>query len=92
MTNDDMYNPVPLVYTRPAPHEQRARSEEFLQRMRTRRSIRRFSTEPVPFELIADAVAAAGTAPSGASQQPWTFVRALSSASRMIPIIKIIGV
>ncbi len=74
VTNDDMYNPVPLVYTRPTPQEQRARSEEFLQCMRTRRSIRQFSTEPVPFELIANAVAAAGTAPSGANQQPWTFV------------------
>lgn len=69
-----MYNPVPLFYTRPAPQEQRARSEEFLRRMRTRRSIRQFSTEPVPFALIANAVAAAGTAPSGANQQPWTFV------------------
>jgi iodotyrosine deiodinase len=42
--------------------------------MRRRRSVRRFSSEPVPFELIANAVAAAGTAPSGAHQQPWTFV------------------
>jgi iodotyrosine deiodinase len=42
--------------------------------MRTRRSVRQFSREPVPFELIANAVAAAGTAPSGANQQPWTFV------------------
>src|SRR5688572_9074310 len=42
--------------------------------MRTRRSVRQFSCEPVPFELVANAVAAAGTAPSGANQQPWTFV------------------
>src|SRR5688572_18910285 len=42
--------------------------------MRTRRSVRQFSREPVPFELVANGVAAAGTASSGANQQPWTFV------------------
>jgi nitroreductase len=42
--------------------------------MRTRRSIRQFSDEPVPRELIESALAVAGTAPSGANQQPWTFV------------------
>lgn len=42
--------------------------------MRTRRSIRQFSDEPVPRELIEAALAVAGTAPSGANQQPWTFV------------------
>jgi iodotyrosine deiodinase len=50
------------------------RSRAFLQTMRTRRSIRQFSSEPVPFELIENAILTAGTAPSGANQQPWTFV------------------
>lgn len=50
------------------------RSEAFLQTMRSRRSIRQFSSDPVAYELIANAVATAGTAPSGANQQPWTFV------------------
>lgn len=36
--------------------------------------MRAFSPAPVPFALIEAAVAAAGTAPSGANQQPWTFV------------------
>jgi nitroreductase len=36
--------------------------------------VRRFSREPVPIELIENAVRAAGTAPSGAHLQPWTFV------------------
>jgi nitroreductase len=45
-----------------------------LARMRTRRSIRQFSPEPVPRELIEDALRVAGSAPSGANQQPWTFV------------------
>lgn len=39
-----------------------------------RRTVRQFSREPVPWQLIENAVATAGTAPSGAHQQPWTFV------------------
>jgi iodotyrosine deiodinase len=68
------YSPVPLDFERLSADEQLARSQEFLERMSTRRSVRQFSREPVEFELIANAVAAAGTAPSGANQQPWTFV------------------
>jgi iodotyrosine deiodinase len=68
------YNPVPLAFERLPPDEQAARSREFLERMRTRRSVRQFSREPVAFELVANAIATAGTAPSGANQQPWTFV------------------
>ena len=54
--------------------EQIRRSAEFLGRMLKRRSVRHFSPEPVPFELIANAIRVAGSAPSGANQQPWTFV------------------
>jgi nitroreductase len=42
--------------------------------METRRTTRHFSTEPVPREAIEYAIRTAGTAPSGAHQQPWTFV------------------
>lgn len=65
---------VPLDYERPEPAKQLEASRRFLARLSRRRSVRQFSIEPVPFELIANAVAAAGTAPSGAHQQPWTFV------------------
>jgi iodotyrosine deiodinase len=68
------YNPVALEFERLPAEEQRARSREFLERMSARRSVREFSREPVEFELIENAIAAAGTAPSGANQQPWTFV------------------
>lgn len=63
-----------LEFDRVSQPEQSRRSEEFLQRMLKRRSVRHFSSEPVPFELIANAIRAAGSAPSGANQQPWTFV------------------
>lgn len=42
--------------------------------MEQRRSVRDFSSRPVPREMIETAVAAASTAPSGAHKQPWTFV------------------
>ncbi len=72
--NDASYRTVPLDHRRLEPRDSLARSRAFLDTMRGRRSIRAFSPEPVPFALIASAVAAAGTAPSGANQQPWTFV------------------
>ena len=65
---------VPLVFERMAESEQARRSRAFLEEMRQRRSVRSFSSEPVAYELIENAIATAGTAPSGAHQQPWTFV------------------
>ncbi len=64
---------VPLRYERPESTAQLAASRAFLGRLSRRRTVRTFSTEPVPFELVENAIAAAGTAPSGAHQQPWTF-------------------
>ncbi len=64
----------PLTFERLPEAEQLERSRQFLATMRKRRTVRDYSTEPVPFELIANAIATAGTAPSGANQQPWTFV------------------
>jgi nitroreductase len=68
------YRPVPLVYERPPDDAALERSRDFLALLQARRSIRRFSDEPVPWELVENALRAAGTAPSGAHQQPWTFV------------------
>jgi nitroreductase len=51
-----------------------ARSREHLETMRMRRSIRQFSSEEPSRELIDNALRVAGSAPSGANQQPWTFV------------------
>ena len=51
------------------------RGEEFYKLMDGRRSVRMFSDEPVPKEVIETAVLTANTSPSGAHQQPWTFCR-----------------
>lgn len=57
------------------PHaDQLARSRDFLAVMRKRRTVRDFSSEPVPVELIENAIMVAANAPSGANLQPWTFV------------------
>jgi nitroreductase len=46
----------------------------FQRRMATRRTVRHFSRDPVPDDLIDAAIATAGAAPSGANMQPWRFV------------------
>ncbi len=73
-TRTTAYVPLQLRFRRLPGEEARQRSAEFLELMRQRRSVRDFSREPVPRELIEDALRVAGTAPSGANQQPWTFV------------------
>jgi nitroreductase len=65
---------VPLRFTRKSPAESLAAAAAFFEEMNRRRTTRHFSTEPVPRELIEWAIRTAGTAPSGAHQQPWTFV------------------
>ena len=54
--------------------EMRQRAHEFYEEIRRRRSVRAFSDRPAPREVIEDCIRAAGTAPSGAHQQPWHFV------------------
>ena len=49
-------------------------SKSFLTEISSRRSVRDFSDEAVPIELITNAVKAAASAPSGANKQPWHFV------------------
>lgn len=65
---------VPLEWNRVPESEQLDAIREFEATMRKRRTVREFSPEPVPLELIERAIAIAGTAPSGANQQPWQFV------------------
>ncbi|MFD6155230.1 nitroreductase family protein [Nocardia sp. NPDC060256] len=68
------YQPVAYHPNRLPVAEALAASAAFRARMDERRTVRMFSTEPVPEQLVLDAIAVANTAPSGAHQQPWTFV------------------
>ena len=71
-----MHGPAfePLNFApRPEP-EMHSRARDFRALMQQRRTVRDFSSRPVPRELIEDAVMTAASAPSGANQQPWTFV------------------
>ncbi|MBA2606329.1 MAG: nitroreductase family protein [Acidobacteriota bacterium] len=54
--------------------EQIKRAEEFYVNLNQRRTVRDFSDEEVPFEIVEKAILTAGTAPSGANMQPWRFV------------------
>lgn len=49
------------------------RAQLFRETMQTRRTVRHFSARPVPREVIDQCVLTAGSAPSGANQQPWHF-------------------
>ncbi|MDJ0463599.1 nitroreductase family protein [Streptomyces sp. H27-C3] len=73
-THGDPYRPVPYRPDRMQGAESLARAAELRARMDERRTVRRFSTDPVPEQAVKDAIACAATAPSGAHQQPWTFV------------------
>jgi nitroreductase len=52
----------------------RERAHGFLALMRRRRTVREYSARAVPREIVEAAVMTAASAPSGANQQPWTFV------------------
>lgn len=65
---------VPLQFERRPLDASQTRARAFYEEMDRRRTTRHFATDPVPRELIESAIRTAGTAPSGAHQQPWTFV------------------
>lgn len=64
---------LPLEYKRLKKEEMVDNSQSFFASISARRSVREFSTDPVPMEVIENAIRAAGSAPSGANKQPWTF-------------------
>jgi nitroreductase len=51
----------------------KVRSEDYYLSMNRRRSVREFSNQSIPKEVIENIVKTAATAPSGAHKQPWTF-------------------
>lgn len=65
---------IPYTLESLEPHQQLTRAQAFYEEMNSRRSVRFFSADPVPRDLIDLAIKTASTAPSGAHRQPWTFV------------------
>ena len=63
-----------LEYVAPAIEAMSQQSASFLSLMKQRRTVRDFSSKEVPASVIENAIATAGTAPSGANMQPWHFV------------------
>jgi iodotyrosine deiodinase len=64
----------PLEFAPRSEAEMLVRARDFRALMKSRRTVRDFSGKPVPRQIIEDAVMTAAGAPSGANQQPWTFV------------------
>jgi iodotyrosine deiodinase len=54
--------------------EMKRRARSFRDEMLRRRTVRQFSSNPVPREVIEECLRTAGSAPSGANMQPWHFV------------------
>lgn len=65
---------VPYAFERLPAGEMIERARAFYAAMDRRRSVRHFSPDPVPRELVELAIQTASTAPSGAHRQPWRFV------------------
>lgn len=64
---------LPLKTTTVSPDEMGERCHAFYELMQQRRSVRFFSEQPVDKKIIEHLILTAGTAPSGAHKQPWTF-------------------
>jgi len=77
------YRAVPLKAVPPLTDEESAAAARaFLERMKTRHTVRDFSPHPVAEAVIADCIATAGRAPSGANHQPWHFVAVRDPATK----------
>ncbi|MEH6582383.1 MAG: nitroreductase family protein [Halioglobus sp.] len=67
------YKDIALDYTRLPESQMLQRARDFHQESSRRRTVRQFSREPVPVEIIEECLLTAGSAPSGANRQPWHF-------------------
>lgn len=76
------FDPVPYRPQRVPEQEMLRRAEAIYERLEKRRTVRDFSTDPVPRRLIELAIQSASTAPSGAHRQPWRFVAISDPATK----------
>jgi nitroreductase len=73
MTMPPNYTPL-SGYEEFPPAAMLVRARRFADQMQRRRTVRDFAPRPVARALIEECLRAAGSAPSGANQQPWHFV------------------
>uniref|UniRef100_A0A914CIN7 Nitroreductase domain-containing protein n=1 Tax=Acrobeloides nanus TaxID=290746 RepID=A0A914CIN7_9BILA len=73
--HDDFYTAkeIPYIGVSYSEAEMLKRSQLFYESMKLRRSVRTFSSQQIPLKLIQNLIKTAGSAPSGANLQPWTF-------------------
>ena len=65
---------VPLIFDAQTDHQMQQSAVGFMKTIVRRRSVREFSDRSLHPSIIDNALIAAGSAPSGANQQPWHFV------------------
>ena len=83
--NDENSDFIDLEFSQISMEKMSENASRFFEMMKKRRTTRHFSEKQVPRELIEMAIKTAGTAPSGAHLQPWTFV-AISNEDLKIKI------
>jgi len=66
--------PYPWFDDRLTEEEMKKKSAEFYEKMNKRRTVRKISDEDIPLEVVENIIRTAGTSPSGAHTEPWTFV------------------
>ncbi len=67
-------NSVTLNFVERPLDDMRRAAREYAQLLHRRRTVRDFDSRLVPRDIIETCIRAAGSAPSGANQQPWRFV------------------
>ncbi|GMQ25687.1 nitroreductase family protein [Algoriphagus sp. oki45] len=75
MEKKEINGHIHVRYQRPETSEAelKERAKAFFHEMNQRRTVREFDTRPVPVEVLENIIRTAGTAPSGAHKEPWTF-------------------
>tara|TARA_B100000902_G_C27260187_1_gene890258 strand:+ start:413 stop:1069 length:657 start_codon:yes stop_codon:yes gene_type:complete len=63
-----------LHFIKSSPDEMGNQSSSYYKKMIERRTVREFSKETFPIEILYDCIMSASSAPSGANKQPWHFV------------------
>ncbi len=75
MMTETTFTPLAALgdYVERSDDEMSERAGAFFDEIKRRHTVREFSDQPVPREVMEKCIAAAGRAPSGANHQPWFF-------------------